>query len=137
MIIILTNYIIVFEAVDNLSVSHFMHEGSFEADTLDLVHRILFMVSRPTKLSHNCLSQDLIVLCVCPLSMPINDRLGVIEAAKAYQREQQRLRTESRLAQLGQDQRELEFREVLTLFAFIWVLGIVLFFARLYLGPSV
>ena len=112
-----------------------MHEGSFEADTLDLVHRILFMVSQPTKLSHNCLSQDHIVLC--SLSMPINDRLGVIEAAKAYQREQQRLRTERRLAQLGQDQRELELREVLTLFAFIWVLGIVLFFARLYLGPSV
>ena len=69
--------------------------------------------------------------------MPINDRLGVIEAAKAYQREQQRLRTEGRLAQLGQDQRELELREVLTLFSFIWVLGIVLFFTRLYLGPSV
>ena len=69
--------------------------------------------------------------------MPINDRLGVIEAAKTYQREQQRLSTESRLAQLGQAQRELELREVLTLFALIWVLGIVLFFARLYLGPSV
>ncbi len=70
------------------------------------------------------------------MSIPINDRLGVIETAKAYQREQKRLRTEGRLAQLGQDQRELELREVLTLFAFIWVLGIVLFFARLYLGPS-
>ena len=74
---------------------------------------------------------------VCSQSMPINDRLGVIEAAKAYQREQQRLRTESRLAQLGQAQRELELREVWTLFALIWVLVIVLFFARLYLGPSV
>ena len=69
--------------------------------------------------------------------MPINDRLGVIEAAKAYQREQQqRLRTERRQVQLSQDQRELELREVLILFSFIWVLGIVLFFARLYLGPS-
>ena len=68
--------------------------------------------------------------------MPINDRLGVIEAAKAYQREQQRLRTERRLAQLGQDQRELELREVLILFAFIWAVGIVLFYTRLYLGPS-
>ena len=49
----------VFETVDScLSVSHFMHEESFEADTLDLVHRILFKVSRPNKLSHNCLSQD-------------------------------------------------------------------------------
>ena len=51
--------------------------------------------------------------------MPVNDRLGVIEAAKGYQREQQRLRTERRLAQLGQDQQELELREVLVLFAFI------------------
>ena len=73
---------------------------------------------------------------VCSQSMPINDRLGVIKAAKVYQREQQRLRTESRLAQLGQDQRELELREVLILFAFIWAVGIVLFYARLYLGPS-
>ena len=65
--------------------------------------------------------------------MPPKDRLGVLEATKAYQREQQRLRTERRLAQLRQDQRELELREVLTLFSFIWVLGIVLFYARLYL----
>ncbi len=68
--------------------------------------------------------------------MPINDRLGVIEATKPNQREQQRLRTERRETQLGQDQRELELREVLTLFSFIWVLGIVLLYARLYLGPS-
>ena len=73
---------------------------------------------------------------VCLLCMPPIDRLGVLEATKAYQREQQRLRTERRLAQLRQDQRELELREVLVLFSFIWVLGIVLFFARLYLGPS-
>ncbi len=112
-----------------------MHEESFEADTLNLVHRILFMVSRPTKLSQNCLFQDP-SLSVCLLSMPINDRLGVIEATKAYQREQQRLRTERRLTQLGQDQRELELREVLILFSLIWILGIVLFYARLYLGSS-
>ncbi len=68
--------------------------------------------------------------------MPPVDRLGVLEATKAYQREQQRIRTEGRPAQLRQDQRELELREVLTLFSFIWVLGIVLFYARLYLGPS-
>jgi hypothetical protein len=49
----------VFETVDScLSVSQFMHEESFEADTLDLVHRILFKISQPNKLSHNCLSQD-------------------------------------------------------------------------------
>ena len=76
-------------------------------------------------------------LSVCLLFMPINDRLGVVEATKAYQREQQRLRTERRQIQLRQDQRELELREVLILFSLIWVLGIVLFFARLYLGPSV
>ena len=68
--------------------------------------------------------------------MPPIDRLGVLEVTKAYQREQQRLRTERRLAQLRQDQRELELREVLVLFSFIWVLGIVLFYIRLYLGPS-
>ena len=104
--------------------------------SLDLVHRILFEVSRPKQVVSQ-LPFSRPYRSVCSLSMPINDRLGVIEAAKAYQREQQRLRTERRLAQLGQDQRELELREVLILFAFIWVLGIVLFFARLYLGPSV
>ena len=67
--------------------------------------------------------------------MPPNDRLGVLEVTKAYQREQQRLRTERRLAQLRQDQRELELREVLTLLSLIWVLGIVLLYARLYLWP--
>ena len=69
------------------------------------------------------------------LCMPPIDRRGVLEATKDYQREQQRLWTEGRLAQLRQDQRELELREVLTLFSFIWVIGIVLFYARLYLGP--
>ena len=68
--------------------------------------------------------------------MPSNDRLRVLEVTKAYQREQQRLRTERRQAQLRQDQRELELQEVLVLFSFICALGIVLFFARLYLGPS-
>ena len=59
-----------FETVDiSLSVSHFMHEESFEADTLDLVHRILSAVSRPNKLSHNCLSQELIP-SVCLSCMP-------------------------------------------------------------------
>ena len=112
-----------------------MHEESFEADTLDLVHRILFTVSRPNKLSHNCLSQDLIPP-VCLLCMPPSNRsLAILAATKAYQREQQRLRTERRQAQLRQEQRQLDRREVLTLFALIWVVGIVLFFARLYLSP--
>ena len=127
----------VFETVDiSLSVSHFMHDESLQRILWIFVHRILFKVSRPNKLSHNCLSQEPIYLSVYLLLMPINDRLGVIEAAKAYQREQQRLRTDRRLVQLRQDQRDLEIREVLVLFAFIWVLGIVLFYARLYLGPS-
>ena len=67
---------------------------------------------------------------------PREDRLGLLEATKAYQREQQRVRTERRLAQLGQDQRELELREVLILFSLIWLIGIVLLYARLYLGPQ-
>ena len=124
------------------SVSHFMHEGSSEQNTLDLVHldwilSTVFFQGLSTKQVVSQLPFSRPYRSVCSLSMPVNDRLGVIEATKAYQREQQRVRTERRLAQLGQDQRELELREVLTLFAFIWVLGIVLFFARLYLGPSV
>ena len=47
----------------------------------------------------------------------------------------ERLRTERRLAQLRQEQRQLEYREVLTLFALIWVVGIVLFYTGLYLRP--
>ena len=69
--------------------------------------------------------------------MPAKDRLGVLEATKAYQREQQRLRTERRQAQLRQEQRQLDRREVLTLFALIWVVGIVLFYTRLYLWPLI
>ena len=79
------------------------------------------------------MKQNSIIYLLC---MPPIERLGVLEATKAYQREQQRLRTERRLTQLRQDQRELELREVLVLFSFIWVLGIVLFYIRLYLGPS-
>ena len=75
--------------------------------------------------------------CVCLLFMPPKDRLSVLEATKAYQREQQRIRTERRLTQLRQDQRQLELKEVLTLFSLIWLLGIVLFYTRLYLGPSI
>ena len=118
-----------------------MHEGSSEQNTLDLVHldwilSTVFFQGLSTKQVVSQLPFPRPYLSVCLLLMPINDRLGVIEAAKAYQREQQRLRTERRQVQLRQDQRELELREVLVLFSFIWVLGIVLFFARLYLGPS-
>ena len=62
--------------------------------------------------------------------------LGLLEATKAYQTEQQRLRTERRQAQLRQDQRQLELSEVLQLFALIWLALIVLLYARLYLGPQ-
>jgi hypothetical protein len=72
----------VFETVDScLSVSHFMHEESFEADTLDLVHRILFKVSRPNKLSHNCLCQELLTCACCLVFLCLNERdLGREEA---------------------------------------------------------
>ena len=66
--------------------------------------------------------------------MPPKNRLS-LEATKAHQTEQLRLRTERRLAQLRQDQRELELREILTLLSLIWLFGIVLLYARLYLGP--
>ncbi len=60
----------------------------------------------------------------------------ILEQTKAFQKEQQRLRTETRLAQLRQDQRQLELSEVLHLLSVIWLIGIVLFYARLYLGPQ-
>jgi hypothetical protein len=60
----------------------------------------------------------------------------ILEQTKAFLTEQQRLRTERRLAQLRQDQRKLELSEVLNLLAILWVIGIVLFYARLYLGPQ-
>ena len=68
---------------------------------------------------------------------PSNSSLAVLAATKAYQREQQRLRTERRLTQLRQEQSQLDRREVLTLFALIWVVGIVLFYTRLYLWPLI
>ncbi len=68
---------------------------------------------------------------------PSSSSLAVLAATKAYQREQQRLRTERRQAQLRQEQRQLDRREVLTLFALIWVVGIVLFYTRLYLSPLI
>ncbi len=68
--------------------------------------------------------------------MPPNKGLVLLEATKAYQIEQQRLRTEIRHAQLRQEQRQLERSEVLNLFALIWLTLIVLLYARLYLGPQ-
>ena len=68
--------------------------------------------------------------------MPTSKGLVVLEATKAYQIEQQRLRTERRQAQLRQEQGQLERSEVLDLFALIWLALIVLLYARLYLGPQ-
>ena len=68
--------------------------------------------------------------------MPTSKGLVILEATKAYQIEQQRLRTERRQAQLRQEQRQLERGEVLDLFALIWLVLIVLLYARLYLGPQ-
>ncbi len=66
--------------------------------------------------------------------MPPKNRLS-LEATEAYQTEQLRIRTERRLAQLRQEQRQLELREVLNLLSLIWLFVIVLLYARLYLGP--
>ena len=68
--------------------------------------------------------------------MPTSKGLVILEATKAYQIEQQRLRTERRQAQLRQEQGLLERSEVLDLFALIWLALIVLLYARLYLGPQ-
>ena len=67
--------------------------------------------------------------------MPPKRKLSLAET-KAFQTEQLRLRTERRLAQLRQDQRQLEISEVLYLLSLIWVILIVAFYARLYLGPQ-
>ncbi len=57
---------------------------------------------------------------------------------KAYQVEQQRLRTERRIAQLEKEPESYqnEIAECKTLLALLWVSGIVLFYARLYFGSS-
>ena len=60
----------------------------------------------------------------------------ILEQTKAFLTEQQRIRTKRRLAQLRLDQRQLELSEVLHLLSLIWLIGIVLFYARLYLGPQ-
>ncbi len=84
-----------FETVDNcLSVLHFMHEESFEADTLDLVHRILFTVSRPNKLSHNCLSQD---LYTCRLLVSLFCHMPETPGQKKLRLTKERLTNELRL----------------------------------------
>ena len=67
--------------------------------------------------------------------MPPKIRLSLAET-KAFQTEQLRLRTERRLAQLRQEQRQLEISEVLYLLSLFWVILIVAFYARLYLGPQ-
>ena len=65
--------------------------------------------------------------------MPRKNRLS-LEAIKAYQTEQLRIRTERRLAQLRQEQRQLELKEVLSLLSLLWLAGIILFYTKLYLG---
>ena len=75
-------------------------------------------------------------LVECLFCMPPKKGLSLLESTKAYQTEQQRLRTERRLAQLRQEQRQLERSEVLDLFGLIWLVLIVLLYARLYLGPQ-
>ena len=55
---------------------------------------------------------------------------------KAYQVEQQRLRTERRIAQLKEEAYQNEIVECKTLFALLWISVIVWFYARLYLGSS-
>ncbi len=67
--------------------------------------------------------------------MPPKSRLSLAET-KAIKTEQLRLRTERRFAQLRQEQRQLEISEVLCLLALLWVILIIAFYARLYLGPQ-
>ncbi len=67
--------------------------------------------------------------------MPPKNRLS-LEATKAYQTEQLRIRTERRQLQLRQEQCQLELKEVLNLLSLIWLFVIVLLYVRLYLGKG-
>ncbi len=75
-------------------------------------------------------------LVACLFCMPPKEGLSLLEATKAYQTEQLRLRTERRQAQLRQEQRQLEPSEVLNLFGLVWLALIVLLYARLYLASQ-
>ena len=79
----------------------------------------------------SCVVSLIALVCLMP---PRNE--FILEQTKAFLTEQQRIRTERRLAQLRLDQRQLELSEVLNLLSLLWVIGIVLFYARLYLGPQ-
>jgi hypothetical protein len=75
---------------------------------------------------------SLILSCVlCSYHMPRS-----LAQEKAYQVEQQRLRTERRIAQLKEESYQNEIAECKTLLALIWISVIVLFYARLYFGSS-
>ena len=97
------------------------------------------LMTQQNKLSHNCLLQELFLLsCVCfylvsgeSFHMPRS-----LAQEKAYQVEQQRLRTERRIAQLKEEAYQNEIVECKTLFALLWISVIVWFYARLYLGSS-
>ena len=56
-----------------------------------------------------------------------------LEEVKAHEREQIRLRTERRIAQLREEAYELELTEVFSVCALIYIALIVLFYANLYL----
>ena len=74
----------------------------------------------------------LFLSCVlCSYHMPRS-----LAQEKAYQVEQQRLRTERRIAQLKEQSYQNEIAECKTLLALLWVSVIVWFYARLYLGSS-
>ena len=96
------------------------------------VQRILCQVSRPNKLSHNCLFQDsLIYLCASYFLACLMPRL-TLEQVKAQQREAIRFRTERRVAELKVEQGKRDWEEILSLCALLWVCLIVGFYAKLY-----
>ena len=69
------------------------------------------------------------VLCSCHMPRSLAQE-------KAYQVEQQRLRTERRIVQLKKGSYQNDIAECKTLLALLWVSVIVLFYARLYFGSS-
>ena len=67
------------------------------------------------------------VLCSCHMPRSLAQE-------KAYQVEQQRLRTERRIAQLREESYQNDIAECKTLLALLWISVFILFYARLYLG---
>jgi hypothetical protein len=133
-------------AIDLASLSRFLQHACMVKKGLDLVSTFSLHDSGfwpQTSCLTTAFTKTLFFVCECLVfllvalvcHMPSRNN-SILEQTKAYQKEQQRLRTERRLAQLRQEQRQLELSEILYLLSIIWLVLIVAFYAKLYLGPQ-